>query len=266
MCWQYEQWHNLDAVADPGSFAGKMRAERGMPHENEYEGLSFLFYKDRATYDRIGKLDGEEKEIHRATMRGVMADNANFIDIAMTPSLLCRAQYEAGALMDVHPKDLPDKIRQNVVAFPIARPAGVSRTEFQDRWKHIHGPIVEANLAALGGVKYMQLHNEIEVAGGAFGGDMHELEGLAVVWTDPDAPRDKDAARAAAAALLEDERKFIDLPRSYLQFVTPLFSSAPPGAGKILPYDGPVSPVAEAFPFWTGQVAEHLHQDPAAKL
>ena len=142
----------------------------------------------------------------------------------------------------------------------------MSREEFQTRWRDVHGPIVEANLAAMGGVKYMQLHNEAPPSG-KWGSAVHDIEGLAVVWTDPDAQVYKGAARAAAKTLLEDEEKFIDLPRSFAFYGTPRFTSAEPGSWDIRPYDGPMKPVATAFP-WFKEPAPHLYQAvvPKAKL
>ena len=88
-----------------------------------------------------------------------------------------------------------------------------------------------------------------------------------MVWTDPDLALDKERARAAAQALLEDERKFIDLGRSFLQHTTALFSSAQRGSSHLRPYDGPVQPVARQFP-WFERIAPHVFQRaaPSAKL
>ena len=44
------------------------------------------------------------------------------------------------------------------------------------------------------------------------------LDGLTEVWVDPEAPgtANADEARAAAAALVEDERRFVQMDRSRL--------------------------------------------------
>jgi uncharacterized protein (TIGR02118 family) len=109
------------------------------------------------------------------------------------------------------------------LTFCLHRLPSLSRAAFQDYWRGTHAPLVVSVQQPLRIRRYVQLHSmpeEMEgdlrrVRGGPPGYDgvaelwWDSLDDLSATATDPD-------AIAAGRLLLEDERRFIDLPRSPL--------------------------------------------------
>jgi uncharacterized protein (TIGR02118 family) len=108
--------------------------------------------------------------------------------------------------------------------FALHRLANLSRAEFQRYWREKHGPLVVSVSRALRMRRYMQSHTvEDPLYDGlrAARTGMHApFDGIASVWFDSRedlvAAMTSDDGRKAAALLLEDERRFIDLSRSPL--------------------------------------------------
>jgi len=107
------------------------------------------------------------------------------------------------------------------LTFCLRRLPSLSRAEFQAYWFEKHAPLVASVKDALRIRRYVQLHslpaevseNLRQTRAGPEGYD-----GVAQLWWDSFddmATRDPTAAEAGAL-LLEDERKFIDLPNSPL--------------------------------------------------
>lgn len=108
------------------------------------------------------------------------------------------------------------------LTFCLTRLPHLSREEFQAYWRDKHAPLVMEHADALGFRRYVQSHTisdaaqlPLAVARGSAGLD---YDGVALFWWD-----DMGALAAAGATpegkragqlLLEDERQFIDLPRS----------------------------------------------------
>ena len=97
----------------------------------------------------------------------------------------------------------------------------MSREEFQTRWYEVHGPLVRARAEILGIRRYVQLHalDDATSAGVRAARESPEpFDGIAELWWDSleeFAPANSSPERRKAGAeLIEDERKFIDLPRS----------------------------------------------------
>ena len=108
-----------------------------------------------------------------------------------------------------------------VITFLLRRRADVSAEEFHTYWKDRHGPLVVSLAPTLGIRQYRQLHATDSPAGTAIaagrGCAPTEWDGVALIWIDSEqalaeAVTTPEGA-AAAAALLEDERRFIDLAR-----------------------------------------------------
>lgn len=97
------------------------------------------------------------------------------------------------------------------IIFPLRRLPHLSREDFQSYWLNQHAPLVKSHAQTLGIVGYQQVHTTKP---------MREttvpcFDGVAELWVDPTKQSlNKDAVRAASAALLADERTFIDLPNS----------------------------------------------------
>lgn len=113
------------------------------------------------------------------------------------------------------------------LTFCLRRLPTLTRAAFQDYWFNHHAPLVRQHAPAMGLRRYVQVHaladetslvlRQARAAEPPAPYDgiaelwFDSLEALARVASDP-------AGRAAGRALLEDERKFIDLPRSPLWF------------------------------------------------
>ncbi len=108
--------------------------------------------------------------------------------------------------------------------FCLHRLPRLSREEFQRHWRELHAPLVASHAATLGIRRYVQCHTLEEssfAAMTAARGGLAGYDGVAELWFDSLeqclAARGP-AAREAGRALLEDEKRFIDLARSPLFF------------------------------------------------
>jgi uncharacterized protein (TIGR02118 family) len=109
------------------------------------------------------------------------------------------------------------------LTFCLTRLPHLSREAFQDYWFGIHGPLVASVAEPLQIRRYVQLHSLPAAASEGLRASREappEYDGVAELWFDSlDALAQNGArpeAQAAARLLLEDERRFIDLPRSPL--------------------------------------------------
>jgi uncharacterized protein (TIGR02118 family) len=107
------------------------------------------------------------------------------------------------------------------IMFCLRRLPGMSREEFQRYWREVHAPLVARHAAVLNIVRYVQSHTGDDAGFArlsATRGGAPAYDGVAELWiaeadVAPDARR-QALASAANQALLEDERRFIDLPNS----------------------------------------------------
>jgi uncharacterized protein (TIGR02118 family) len=109
------------------------------------------------------------------------------------------------------------------LTFAVRRRDDVDEAEFHRYWRDEHGPLVRSFQDALGIRRYVQVHRIDTPFNDALRASRDALEpfdGVAELWWD-----DLDALAAgssspdgvdAGRALLEDERRFIDLERSAL--------------------------------------------------
>ena len=109
------------------------------------------------------------------------------------------------------------------IVFCLRRRPDLSREEFQTYWRTTHAPLVSEHAEALGIRRYVQVHSVDDAISTAIAGSRRSPEpfdGVAELWLDSldalIASGSSDAGRAASAALLDDERRFIDLERSPL--------------------------------------------------
>jgi uncharacterized protein (TIGR02118 family) len=109
------------------------------------------------------------------------------------------------------------------LVFCLRRLPALSREEFQRYWWETHGPLVRRHAAALRIRRYVQTHaldDPVQETLRATRGGPEAYDGVAELWWDSredlDAALADPAAQRAAAELLEDERRFIDLARSPL--------------------------------------------------
>jgi uncharacterized protein (TIGR02118 family) len=99
----------------------------------------------------------------------------------------------------------------------------LSREEFQRYWRDTHGPLVRGYAPLLRVRRYVQTHtidDAVNDALRASRGGPEPFDGVAELWWDSiDDLRQgagSEEGREAGEALLADERRFIDLPRSPL--------------------------------------------------
>ncbi|MEA2638213.1 MAG: hypothetical protein QOE18_1270 [Chloroflexota bacterium] len=112
------------------------------------------------------------------------------------------------------------------LVFTLRRREDMTRVEFQRYWRERHAPLVKRHADALHIRRYVQVHgldtDLDEAVAGARGSEPRFYDGVAELWWDSleelVAAFSSDAGQAAGGELLEDEKRFIDLPRSPLWF------------------------------------------------
>jgi len=109
------------------------------------------------------------------------------------------------------------------LTFCLTRAPHLSREAFQAYWFNTHAPLVASVAQTLLIRRYVQLHSlPVQASAGirASRDAPAEYDGVAELWFDSlealAANGARPEAQAAAALLLEDERRFIDLSRSPL--------------------------------------------------
>lgn len=110
------------------------------------------------------------------------------------------------------------------LTFCLRRLPHLSREEFQRYWRETHAPLVARHAKTLGILRYVQTHSAHDGLNGAMQasrGGPDAYDGVAELWFESEeamATNSSEAAARAVAELLEDEKKFIDLPNSPLWF------------------------------------------------
>ena len=109
------------------------------------------------------------------------------------------------------------------LTFCLIRLPHLSREAFQSYWYDVHGPLVASVAETLRIRRYVQLHSLPADASAGLRASRDapaEYDGVAELWFDSlEALAEngrRPEAQAAGALLLEDEKRFIDLPRSPL--------------------------------------------------
>ena len=109
------------------------------------------------------------------------------------------------------------------LVFVLRRVPELSREAFQRYWRDTHGPLVARHADVLRIQRYVQTHTldgpYTEALRASRGAD-EPYDGVAELWwaslDELTAATATSEGRAASQALLEDERRFIDLTRSSL--------------------------------------------------
>ncbi len=123
------------------------------------------------------------------------------------------------------------------ITFLLRRKADMSPEDFQSYWREQHGPLVASHARHINALRYVQVHAIDDPANAAMaearGGMEARYDGVAEVWFES---RERllealasDAGQRAAAELVEDEARFIDLPRSplWLGYEYPQVNASP---------------------------------------
>jgi len=97
----------------------------------------------------------------------------------------------------------------------------MTREEFKEYWMNQHGPFFMSNAKAMGAKKYVQSHTmdtPLNIGLRNSRGMLAEFDGVAEVWFESEAAlmmgMSSPEGQKLAAALLEDESKFIDHSKS----------------------------------------------------
>jgi uncharacterized protein (TIGR02118 family) len=109
------------------------------------------------------------------------------------------------------------------LVFCAKRLSHLSRDDFQKYWRDRHAPLVTEAASALGIRRYVQVHTlttPLNERLRSSRGAPEAFDGVAELWFDSVEAMVAAGAtvegRAAGKRLLDDERQFIDLPRSPL--------------------------------------------------
>jgi uncharacterized protein (TIGR02118 family) len=108
------------------------------------------------------------------------------------------------------------------VVFMIRRREGMTREEFQRYWREEHAELVKRHAALLRVRRYVQTHARDtgldDALAGSRGSEPRQYDGVAELWWDSIddlvQAATSEEGRTAQQALLEDERRFIDLANS----------------------------------------------------
>ena len=107
------------------------------------------------------------------------------------------------------------------IVFCLRRLPQLTPQEFQRYWYQVHAPLVRKHQKVLRIVRYVQFHSDLGPLTQkllAFRNSPEPFDGLAEIWYESHEALEtlgKDPnARAASRELLEDERRFVDHPRS----------------------------------------------------
>jgi hypothetical protein len=108
------------------------------------------------------------------------------------------------------------------LTFALVRLPQLTREAFQEYWFETHAPLVASVRETLRIRRYVQLHSlpaDVSEPLRRSRAGPEGFDGVAQLWWDclaDMANRDDPAAAEAGRLLLEDERRFIDLPKSPL--------------------------------------------------
>lgn len=108
------------------------------------------------------------------------------------------------------------------LVFELRRREAMTREEFQRYWREEHAQLVQRHAETLHIRRYVQTHlretHLDEAICGPRGSQARFYDGVAELWWDSledlTAVFTTETGQAAAAELLEDEKRFIDLPNS----------------------------------------------------
>jgi hypothetical protein len=176
-------------------------------------------------YDGVEEYWYESESALAATQSNI---KARLAEAELTGALAEFVDCEASPLWLAHEYPQINTQRERIIArsksgiikvhFALCARPPMSTREAQWYWATAHGPLVRSHAAARGTLCYLQVHRvhsplaeELRAARNAATSD---YVGHAEAWFDRSVPRAGPEALFAEAAAIEDEARFIDLPRS----------------------------------------------------
>jgi hypothetical protein len=201
---RYVQSHTLDLPANEG-----LRAARGML--GPVPGITEVWWDSLADFQAAAT-----DPAGQAALADLAADEDTFIDVKNSQVFLTKENFifdfTGGA------KFGPEAMK---VTYLLARRADLTAEECHRTWLTDHGPLVASFARAIRMARYIQSHTiapEINAGFVASRGLAEPLDGITEVWFRSDdelgSPLDPDRAREGGAAMVEDERRFVEMGRS----------------------------------------------------
>ncbi len=198
------QSHLIDSSRNEG-----LRAARGML--DAVPGITEVWWDSLADFQAAAA-----DPAGAAALADLAADEATFIDIARSQVFLTQENLIfdfTGAR-----KFGPEAVK---CTYLLARRADLSVEACHRTWLTDHGPLVASFARELRMARYVQSHTIAPEANRGFvaaRGLSEPLDGITEVWMrsmdDADAGGSTEAGRRAGAALVEDERRFVEMGRS----------------------------------------------------
>jgi uncharacterized protein (TIGR02118 family) len=201
---KYVQSHLLDHPANEG-----MRAVRGM--------LPPVPGVTEVWWDSLEDLEAAYGPPEGAASAAILAeDEAKFIDFSRSQVFMTNEHVIFDHTGGRGPG--PDAVK---VTYLLSAKDGMSQADCHKTWLNDHGPLVASFAEVLHMKKYVQSHTtaaESNARSQAAFGFMPPLDGITEVWIDSLEDMGKsgetEAGRAGSMALVEDERRFVEMGRS----------------------------------------------------
>ena len=199
---KYVQSHRIDDPANE-----RMAAARG-GMEAPYDGVAELWWEseDELLAGRPGSAEAGA---------ALLEDERRFIDLPQSPLWMAHEYPQINPAVEVvgRPRTGIAKLH-----FPLRHLPSLSFDEAQRYWRVQHGPLIRRQAVAAGLLRYQQVHRYEtpfeEALRSARGVVVEPYTGHAEAWIDMGLPRSGAEAQLASRRAVEDEQRFIDLPRS----------------------------------------------------
>lgn len=206
---RYVQTHT---VASPAAEAA--RGARGTM-EPEYDGVAELWWESESTLE-----DVMASAAGRAAGAALLEDERRFIDLPQSPLWLAHEYPQVNPT----PENIVARFRSSVmrIFYPLRALPSLNDAAARRDWLTRHGPLVRSHAEAAGILCYRQVHRADHPLDAALrssrGTQTPPYLGHAEIWIDPSRMPVTEESRAAARALVEDERRFVDFGRSTMSF------------------------------------------------
>jgi hypothetical protein len=179
--------------------------------EPPYDGVAELWWESEEKLTAASATDAGRK-----AGEALLADEARFIDFPTSPLWLAHEYPQVNPT----PENIVARPKSGVLKlhFPLRHHAGMSLEEAQHYWRTSHGPLIRSMAPAMGMLRYQQVHRyetPLEAAIRESRGTVVEpYTGHAEAWFDRLGQRAGPELTEAGRRAVEDEARFIDLPRS----------------------------------------------------
>lgn len=186
-----------------------MRSSRGMLPP--VDGVTEVWWESRAAFEAAYRTPEGQAAAAR-----LAEDEARFIDFTRSQVFMT----EEHEIFD-HRDRRPLGEGALKVTYLLAGRDGMAREDVQRTWLNDHGPLVASFADLLLMARYVQSHtveNDLNAGFRASRGYLPPLQGITEVWlageSDLEASGRTEEQRAAAMALVADERRFVAMDRS----------------------------------------------------